>query len=239
MIDLVRMESLLSGYGLPSDPALCENLDRYGALLWEWNQKMNLTAITDPEGIAVKHFLDSLLFLKVYTPKEGSRLIDVGTGAGFPGVPLALARRDLSVTLLDSLNKRLLFLDAVAKELSLSVERVHGRAEELGRKEEYREQYDCATARAVAHLRELSEYCLPFVRVGGVFVALKGPDMETELSESRYAIEQMGGEVESVTEFSLPEGSKRTLLVLRKNRPTPTKYPRNAGKIKKEPLIRR
>ena len=152
-----------------------EQLDTYAQLLVEWNGKMNLTAITDPQGIVFKHFVDSLLLLKAVELPQGSSLIDVGAGAGFPSMPVKIVRPDLAVTMLDSLQKRLTFLEEVSRQLELDCTFIHARAEDGGREKKLRERFDFATARAVAHLRELAEYCLPYVKVGGYFVALKGP----------------------------------------------------------------
>ena len=209
----------------------------YARLLVEWNQKINLTAITDSEGIAVKHFLDSLLLLKVVQMPAGSRLIDVGTGAGFPSMPCALVRTDLQVTLLDSLNKRIIFLKELAAQLSIPANTVHARAEEAGREPEYRERFDLATARAVAHLRELSEYCLPFVKTGGFFAALKSADIEEELTEAKPAIRLLGGQIKKVEQYSLPDGRRRSIVLIQKMGPTPSKFPRPAAKIKKAPIV--
>ena len=214
MIDQTFLKENLLAYGLPCPDGLTEKLDRYAGLLVEWNEKMNLTAITDPEGIAVKHFLDSLLLLKACPLPEGASLIDVGTGAGFPSVPVAAARPDIRLTLLDSLQKRIRFLETVCGSLSIPARCVHARAEEAGR-------------------MELSEYCLPFVKVGGCFAALKGGDIEEELDEAKYAVKQLGGKVESVEKFDLPGGLGRSIVVIRKVKPTPAKFPRPSGKIKK------
>lgn len=235
MIDKIFLSETLSRFDLSCSDGLFEKLDLYAKMLVEWNEKMNLTAITDPEGIAIKHFADSLLFLKAADLPAGSSLIDVGTGAGFPSVPLALYT-PVKLTLLDSLNKRINFLTELCGALSLPANCVHGRAEEVGRQKPYREKFDFATARAVAHLRELSEYCLPFVKVGGSFVALKGYDIETELEEAKYAISEMGGEVTKIEKFVLSEDAKRAIAVIKKVRPTPPKYPRISAKIKKSPL---
>ena len=237
MIDQTFLKENLLAYGLPCPDGLTEKLDRYAGLLVEWNEKMNLTAITDPEGIVVKHFLDSLLLLKACPLPEGASFIDVGTGAGFPSVPVAAARPDLRPTLLDSLQKRVRFLEAVCGELSIPAACIHARAEEAGRTAGYREQYDCACARAVARLYELSEYCLPFVKVGGVFIALKGGEVEAELEEAKFAVKQLGGKIETVEKFSLPGGLGRSIAVIRKVKPTPAKFPRPSGKIKKNPLL--
>lgn len=226
----------LTAEGFACSAEQAKRFDRYADLLVEWNEKMNLTAITAPDEIVIKHFLDSLLLLKACDLPQGSSLIDVGTGAGFPSIPVALMRPDIRLTLMDSLNKRITFLQTVCDELGIPAACVHARAEEFGGKEDFREQYDAACARAVAHLRELSEYCLPYVRKGGVFVALKGYEIEQELDEAGYAIRQLGGKVESVTKFVLPGDNKRAIVVIRKERATPPKYPRASGKMKKSPL---
>ena len=211
-------------------------LDCYAQLLVEWNEKINLTAITEPDDIVIKHFIDSLLLVKAVELPENASLIDVGTGAGFPSLPVCVVRGDLRPTLLDSLNKRLVFLEDLCKNIMVNAEFIHARAEEAGVKPQYREKYEVATARAVAHLRELSEYCLPFVKEGGVFAALKGYDIEDELEEAKYAISQMGGKIEAVKKFELPGDNKRSIVVIRKFRQTPSKYPRITAKIKKSPL---
>ena len=236
MIDQALLRDSMAAYVLDYTPAMGEQLDQYAQLLVEWNEKMNLTAITEPRDIVIKHFLDSLLLCKAVELPQGASMIDVGTGAGFPSVPVALYRPDLKLTLLDSLNKRITFLSAVCEAVSLPASCVHGRAEEMGSKPAYREQYDVACARAVAHLRELAEYCLPFVKQGGVFVALKGYEIEEELEEARYAIGQMGGEVADIQKYQLPDDNRRAIVVIKKVRQTPAKYPRPSAKIKKSPL---
>ena len=212
-------------------------LERYAELLCEWNEKMNLTAITDPEGIAVKHFFDSVypFFLGDFLP-QGGKVIDVGTGAGFPSCPLKVFREDIRLTLLDSLNKRIGFLTELSEQIGLEAECIHGRAEELGRKEGFRGSFDLATARAVAALPMLCEYCLPFVKVGGCFAALKGPDGAEELRGAKSAVAILGGEALLCKEYTLPNGDARTLIVIKKSKPTPPKYPRNKGQIDKRPL---
>ncbi len=223
-------------FDLPQPEQLAERFDRYAELLVDWNQKINLTAITAPDDIVIKHFVDSLLLLKAYDVPQGAKMIDVGTGAGFPSVPVAMVRGDIRLTLMDSLNKRINFLTELSAELGVSAACVHARAEEFGNKAEFREQYDVACARAVAHLRELSEYCLPFVKVGGGFVALKSVGLEQELEEAKAAIDILGGKVEDICRFTLPDGAERAIAVIRKIRPTPKKFPRPYGKIKKNPL---
>ncbi len=242
MIDRDLLARCATPFGVEITPGLCDRLDIYGRLLVEWNEKMNLTAITDPVGVTVKHFADSLAAAPLL-PDGRFSLIDVGTGAGFPGVPLALLREDCSLTLLDSLNKRLVFLEALCKELGLPVALIHARAEEGGQKSDLRERFDVATARAVAALPTLCEYCLPFVRVGGRFVALKGPDADREQEAARKAVELLGGKVRSVTALILPanpepgvEPMERRLLHIDKVRHTPAAYPRPSAKIAKRPL---
>lgn len=225
-----------TSFELSQPEQLAERFDRYAEMLVDWNEKINLTAITAPDEIVIKHFVDSLLLLKAYDVPKGASMIDVGTGAGFPSVPVAMVRDDIRLTLMDSLNKRINFLKELSKTLGVNAECVHARAEEFGNKPEYREQYDVACARAVAHLRELSEYCLPFVKVGGAFVALKSVGLEQELEEAKAAIDILGGKVERISRFTLPDGAERAIAVIRKIRPTPKKFPRPYGKIKKNPL---
>lgn len=201
------------------------------------NEVMNLTAITKPEEVAVRHFADSLALLNVMD-FSGKRVIDVGCGAGFPGLPLRLAREDISLTLLDALKKRISFLEGVCERLSLTgVECVHARAEELAAKAEYRESYDIAVSRAVADLSMLCELTLPFVKVGGAFVAMKSVSCEEELVAAEKAISALGGELDKKADYPLYNtGITRMALVIRKVRPTPEKYPRRFAKIKSKPL---
>ena len=229
-------------YGVAVTPELAEKLGIYARLLVEWNEKMNLTAITDPVGIAVKHFADSLTAAPLL-PEGAFSLIDVGTGAGFPGVPLALYRPDCKLTLLDSLNKRLIFLKTVCREVDLPVTLIHARAEEGGQNPDLREKFDVACARAVAALPTLSEYCLPFVKVGGRFLALKGPDADRELEESRRGVGILGGKVVDIRALTIPsapiegiEPMERRIVQIEKIKHTPATYPRHGSKIKKNPL---
>ena len=242
MIDRDLLARCAAPYGVDVTDTLYQRLDTYARLLVEWNEKMNLTAITDPVGVAVKHFADSLTAAPLLPEGEFS-LIDVGTGAGFPGVPLALLREDCKLTLLDSLNKRLVFLDAVCREVGLRATLVHARAEEGGRKPELRERFDVATARAVAALPTLCEYCLPFVKVGGRFLALKGPDGDREQEAAARAVATLGGKFVGAKTFTLParpeegvEPMTRRLVEIAKVAPTPPKYPRPSAKIAKNPL---
>lgn len=211
-------------------------MEIYANTLAEWNEKINLTAITQPEEIAVKHFLDSLLLLHTVHVSQNASIIDVGTGAGFPSVPCKIVREDIKLTLLDSLNKRILFLNTLCEALNIEAQTIHARAEEAGRNPKLREHYDIATARAVASMRELCEYCLPFVKVGGVFAALKGYEIDEELAAAKNAIKLLGGEIVKVEKYILPDDSKRSIVIVKKISQTPTKYPRQSAKIAKTPL---
>ena len=219
-----------------------EQLARYGQLLIEKNEVMNLTAITDPDQVAKLHMLDCAALLNCADFK-GKTLIDVGCGAGFPGVPLALYRPDCTLTLLDSLNKRLTFLETVCREVDLPVTLIHARAEEGGQNPALREKYDVACARAVAALPTLSEYCLPFVKVGGRFLALKGPDADRELEDARRGVGILGGKVVDIRALTIPsapiagiEPMERRIVQIEKIKHTPATYPRHGSKIKKNPL---
>ena len=236
LINKTEIDKLFAQGNMVIDDAQYTKLQDYSRLLVEWNEKINLTAITDPEGIALKHFYDSIYPFTLIDVKENATLIDVGTGAGFPSCPLKIFRDDISLTLLDSLNKRINFLQEVSDVLGLDAECVHGRAEELGRNGDFREKYDMACARAVANLTELCEYCLPFVKVGGKFVALKGSSGLDELKDAQNAIKILGGKVETAKEYALPNGDGRVLIVIKKTAPTPEKYPRNKGQMKKKRL---
>ncbi|MCQ2466746.1 MAG: 16S rRNA (guanine(527)-N(7))-methyltransferase RsmG [Clostridia bacterium] len=215
----------------------------YARILRQWNEVMNLTNIVDDNGIAMRHFIDSLTiikFIEAEQVKQGKKdltIIDVGTGAGFPGIPVKVVATDLKLTLLDSLKKRIGFLDEVVKTIGLqNVKTVHSRAEDAGHDSKLREKYDIATARAVAALPVLCEYCLPFVKEGGIFLAMKG-HIDEELEESGKAIEKLGGKIETVEKFVLPgTDMDRAVVVIRKVKPTPKQYPRQAGKPSKEPI---
>ena len=205
----------------------------YAKMLVDWNEKINLTAITDPEGIALKHFYDSVYPFTLCEVPKGAKVIDVGTGAGFPSCPLKIMRDDISLTLLDSLNKRIKFLQELSQNCGLSADCIHSRAEDGGHNAALRESFDIACARAVAPMYVLCEYCLPFVKVGGAFTALKGSSGAEELGEAKEAIKRLGGKTEQVTEYTLPNGDGRTLSVVRKVSETPAKYPRAKAKIVK------
>ena len=214
-----------------------EQFHMYCELLSEWNQVMNLTTSTDPEEVDLKHFTDSLA-LGVYFKPGRSTLIDVGTGAGFPGLALKIAFPELEVTLADSISKRISFLDTVIRTLGLSgIRTIHGRAEDLARDPGLREQFDLCCARAVANLSTLSEYCLPFVKCGGTFVAYKSEDVDEELAAATKAIRKLGGSVERKVSYELPFSDVgRSLIFLKKTDPTPGQYPRKAGTPSKKPL---
>lgn len=218
----------------PLDETAVKRLEKYADLLVEWNEKINLTAIVDPEGIAVKHFLDCLMIFKYIDIPKGASVIDIGTGAGFPGVVIKIARPDIKLTLMDSLQKRINFLDTLCSELGLEVTTVHSRAEDITPKQ--REGYDFAVARAVANMRVLTEYCLPYVKVGGSFVAMKGSTAAEEVKEANKAIATLGGKLEAEDLFELLEFGGRGIINVKKISQTPTKYPRNSGKISKQPL---
>lgn len=208
----------------------------YMNILLEWNEKINLTAITNEEEIILKHFVDSLTINKYI--EEGKSIIDVGTGAGFPGIPIKILREDLKVTLLDSLNKRINFLNEVIEKLDLkNIECIHGRAEEFGKNKNYREKYDFATSRAVANMSTLSEYLIPFVKVGGKVLAMKGDKAEEELEEAKKAIKLLGGKVENIDNFYLPDSDiKRNIIIIKKIEKTERKFPRKPGMPAKEPI---
>ena len=213
-----------------------EQFYKYMNLLIEWNEKMNLTAITEPKEIILKHFIDSLTILKYID--DNSKLVDVGTGAGFPGVPLSIMNPTLKITLVDSLNKRLIFLQEVVKELNLkNIEIVHARAEEFGQNKNYIEKFDIATSRAVANLATLSEYLVPLVKIGGKIISMKASNAKEEINDAQKAIEVLGGKIEKIEEFDLPESDiGRTIIIIDKNKCTPAIYPRKAGTPAKEPI---
>ncbi|MCI5635655.1 MAG: 16S rRNA (guanine(527)-N(7))-methyltransferase RsmG [Sarcina ventriculi] len=210
----------------------------YKNLLQEWNEKINLTAITEDKEVIKKHFIDCIKAFSENQFKEAKTLIDVGTGAGFPGLPIAIMKEDLNITLLDSLNKRVNFLNIVKNSLNLTnVTTIHSRAEDGARNKELREKFDIATSRAVANMAVLSEFCLPYVKVGGYFIALKGPAITDELNDAKNAIGTLGGKLIEVIEVSV-EGTdlKHNLVVIKKVKETPKTYPRKAGSITKKPI---
>lgn len=208
----------------------------YMNLLIEWNKKINLTAITDYNEIILKHFVDSLTINKCI--KENNYVVDIGTGAGFPGIPLKIIRDDIKIVLVDSLNKRINFLNEVIKKLNLkNIETVHARAEEFGRNKKYRQKFDVATSRAVANLSTLSEYMIPLVKINGRCICMKGKEIKEELKDSLNAIKVLGGKVENVEEFELADNDiNRSIIYILKEKDTPNKYPRKAGTPSKDPI---
>ncbi|MBQ9809353.1 MAG: 16S rRNA (guanine(527)-N(7))-methyltransferase RsmG [Ruminococcus sp.] len=220
-------------YGLNLTHEMYAKYDKYADFLVEYNKNVNLTAITDPAGILVKHFIDSVIALKYVDIPENSTLIDVGTGAGFPSVPIKIYRPDIKVTLLDSLNKRITFLECLCNLIGIDAECVHGRAEDIAKLPEYREKFDFSCARAVANLSVLSEYCMPFVSIGGAFISLKGPNESAVDSEN--AIKILGGSVSRETIYNVGQ-EERKIIVIKKISQTPSKYPRNSSQIKKKTL---
>lgn len=215
-----------------------EQFNRFYEMLIEKNKVMNLTAITEYDEVILKHFVDSLAINKYFDMQRPLKLIDVGTGAGFPGIPLKIAFEQLDVTLLDSLNKRIKFIEEVAKVNELDkINPIHGRAEDVARNKEYREKFDICVSRAVANLTSLSEYCLPFVKVGGYFISYKAGNSEEEINDSKAAIKMLGGKIERVENFTLADTDiTRTFLFIKKEKQTSAKYPRKAGLPTKEPL---
>ncbi len=213
-----------------------EQFYHYMELLQKWNENINLTAITEPEEVLQKHFIDSLTIMPYI--KKDEKVIDVGTGAGFPGIPLKIAKEDVEVTLLDALNKRLNFLNEIIQVLELStIETIHLRAEEAGRNKDLREKFDVSVSRAVAPLSVLVEYLLPLVKVNGKCICMKGSNVEEEIRNSKKAIEILGGNIEKIEEFTLPNSDiKRNLIIIKKVSKTPSKYPRKPGTPSKEPI---
>lgn len=235
----ISKDLLLSGaaeYGVTLSDEAVERFDIYARLLVERNKVMNLTAITESDEIVKKHFVDSLSLLSVVDIPENAKVIDVGTGAGFPGIPLMIARPDLRMTLLDSTRKRLGFIEEVSRETSLEPELLHSRAEDAGKNENYRERYDLATARAVSNLRDLSEYCLPFVKKGGVFAPMKSAKADEEITQAKKAIHVLGGRIEKKVSFDIGDVGSRTVIIIKKISQTPTKYPRPSAKMAKFPI---
>ena len=215
-----------------------EKLTEYEKTLLEYNEVMNLTAITEHNEILEKHFLDSITLISSGKLSEGCSLIDIGAGAGFPSMPVKIVREDINLTMLDSLNKRITFLNNVIDKLGIkNAKALHFRAEEGGKNKDLREKFDVATARAVADLAVLAEYAIPFVKVGGYFVAMKGNAPEDEINGAKKAIKEMGGKIEEVKDVILPSGINHCLVIIKKEEKTPSKYPRKAGKPGKEPIM--
>lgn len=238
---LENREILINGLkelGIDASEEALKKLISFKDIMLEWNEKINLTAITEEREVYIKHFIDSATCLATGCIKENMSAIDVGTGAGFPGVPLKILMDSLDMTLLDSLNKRISYLKEVSAKLGLkNVNTVHARAEEAGADKAYRERYDIVLSRAVAAMSVLCEYCMPFAKVGGVFLCQKGPDIKEELEEARSAIRTLGGRVREIKEFKLPYSDiKHNIIIIEKVEPTPTKYPRKPGKPAANPI---
>lgn len=234
-----RFSSLIEKHGVHGSVQTTNQLQKYFELLVSWNEKMNLTAITDREEVYIKHFYDSLSLSFFFDLSKVRSIADIGAGAGFPSLPLKIFYPHLEVTIVDSLNKRITFLTELVSELGLNhVNLVHGRAEDIAHKADYREKFELVTARAVARLNVLCEFCLPFASVGGHFIAMKGAKALEEIDEARKAIQQMGGKLTETHSFELPqEESKRFITIMNKISPTPRKFPRKAGTPLKNPII--
>ncbi len=233
-----KFMSQLESLHIQLDKNQIEKFHRYYELMIEWNKVMNLTGITDYEEVKEKHFVDSLSITRTMALSSIKSVIDIGTGAGFPGIPLKIAFPHLKIVLLDSLQKRVHFLNKVIEEIELyDIVALHGRAEDYARNPEYREQFDLCVSRAVANLSVLSEYCIPYVKVGGIFIAYKSGNIQDELEQSEMAVKVLGGTIENVEKFNLPQSEiERSLISIKKKKNTGKKYPRKAGLPGKNPI---
>ena len=236
-LEIAKFEEGLKSLDIEMSDNQKKQFIQYYELLIEWNKVMNLTAITDLEDVIKKHFIDSLTIVKAICPKNKT-IIDVGTGAGFPGIPIKIAFPETKIVLLDSLNKRINFLNEVIHQLNLKeIRTIHGRAEDYGKNPKYRGQFDLCVSRAVANLSSLSEYCIPFVKQDGCFISYKSGKASDEMNSAKNAIKLLGGRIENVLKFNLPDSTvDRTLITIKKIVATPKKYPRTAGKPSREPL---
>ena len=232
------LKEALQTMGIETEEALLKKFIGYMDGVLEWNEKVNLTTITDSEEFVIKHFIDSVICADYPEYADAERIIDVGTGAGFPGVPLAIISPEKKFFLMDSLNKRLRIIDELCMENNIkNVNTIHARAEELAKNKAHREKYDLCVSRAVANMAVLAEYCLPFIRTGGFLMAYKGPDAESEIAEASHALSLLGGHIEEVREGNLKEfGINHKVVVIKKIKNTPPKFPRKAGTPAKEPL---
>ena len=222
--------------GISINDEQLSRFDLLSELLVEQNKTMNLTAITDPDGIAVKPFADSISVLSAADIPQGASILDVGTGAGFPGIPLLIMRPDIDLTMIDSTAKKLKYVENTVNELGLIATTLHTRAEEAGQSKEYREKFDFVCSRAVAALNVLCEYCLPFVKQNGLFIAMKGAKAQEEIDVAKSAIKTLGGKIVAEKSFTLSDGGERTLVVIKKISQVPPKYPRPSAQIAKKPL---
>lgn len=236
MLNKDLLYNTIKPFEITVDEDAFSRLDTFAEMLIETNKSFNLTAIKEPDDVTVKHFADCLSIFKYVDISENAKVIDVGTGAGFPGLVLKLYRPDIQMTFLDSTKKRLGFIENVLNECGIKGDILHMRAEEAAQLSKYREKYDFATARAVAALPVLSEYCLPFVKVGGSFVSMKSAESNEEISEAKKAINVLGGKIEEDILFDLVENMPRRIIRIKKNSQTPTKYPRPSAQISKKPL---
>ncbi|AWI07484.1 16S rRNA (guanine(527)-N(7))-methyltransferase RsmG [Clostridium drakei] len=232
------MSQACKDIGLPFNEDTYNKFNQYKDMIKDWNEKINLTAIVDDEQIFKKHFIDCIKIFKFSPLKEAKNIIDIGTGAGFPGIPIKIMKQELDLILLDSLNKRVNFLNEVVSKIKLNnVETIHGRAEDFSRQPKYREQVDIAVSRAVANLAVLSELCIPYVKVGGYFVAMKGPSVDDEIKDGKRAISILGGKIDDVIKISIEDSDlDHNLVIIEKIKETPKAYPRKAGTASKKPL---
>lgn len=236
MIDTPLLKLEAEKIGIQLDETALKRFDKYAEMIVETNKYLNLTAITEPTEMLYKHFIDSLSLLTVVKLQQGAKVVDVGTGAGFPGVVLLIARPDLKITLMDGTNKRLNFIAQVLDELKLNAEILHSRAELAGKDKKYREKFDLVTARAVANMNTLSEYCLPFAKVGGIFAPMKAAKAEEEIKDSENAIKLLGGRIKEVRQLNIENCGERCIIITEKISQTPSKYPRASAQISKKPL---
>ncbi|KOA20302.1 ribosomal RNA small subunit methyltransferase G [Clostridium homopropionicum DSM 5847] len=233
------LNSAVNDVGLEFDENKYNQFMQYMSLLKSWNEKVNLTAIIDDLEIVKKHFIDSIKIFKFEPLKDAVKVIDVGTGGGFPGIPMKIVKPELEMVLLDSLKKRINVLESISENIGIKgVTTIHGRAEEYGANPKFREKFDIVVSRAVANLAVLSEFCLPYAKVGGYFVALKGPSVESEVSESKRAINELGGKLIDLIEVQIENSDlKHNLVIIKKMKNTPKQYPRKAGIVSKKPLL--
>ncbi|MBR3835725.1 MAG: 16S rRNA (guanine(527)-N(7))-methyltransferase RsmG [Clostridia bacterium] len=236
MINTTLLKTEAEKIGIILDDTALSRFDKYAEMIVETNKTLNLTAIIEPDEMVYKHFVDSLSLLTVIELNKGAKVIDVGTGAGFPGVVLLIARPDIRITLMDGTNKRLNFIRTVLDEIGLDAEILHSRAELAGKEKTYREQFDLVTARAVANMNTLSEYCMPFAKVGGVFAPMKAAKADEELDSAKGAIKLLGGQVDKVCHLDIENCGERCIIVTKKISQTPSKYPRASAQISKKPL---